>query len=157
MKLKRTLFISFIKEQKFNFVRKFNKKIYFSPITKGTVTPARNIPENIHRPDYATIKFSGNPSDTWFNIEEFSIIKNDEDLRKFKRACQIAAEAARLGCLAATEGSTTDDIDKVVHDYIISQDAYPTPVNYHGFPKSVCTSVNEGIFNFYFSCLPWNT
>ncbi len=51
-------------------------------------------------------------------------------------------------------GITTEDIDKVVHDYIVSQNAYPTPINYMGFPKSVCTSVNEGIlfkFSFIYS------
>lgn len=40
---------------------------------------------------------------------------------------------------------TTDDIDKIVHDFIISNNAYPTPIGFMGFPKSVCTSVNEGI------------
>ena len=39
---------------------------------------------------------------------------------------------------------TTEDIDKIVHDYIVSQNAYPSPIGYMGFPKSVCTSVNEG-------------
>ena len=38
---------------------------------------------------------------------------------------------------------TTDDIDKFVHDFIIAQGAYPTPIGFMGFPKSVCTSVNE--------------
>lgn len=38
---------------------------------------------------------------------------------------------------------TTDDIDKFVHDTIIKQGAYPTPIGFMGFPKSVCTSVNE--------------
>jgi methionyl aminopeptidase len=39
---------------------------------------------------------------------------------------------------------TTDDIDKIVHDFIISNNAYPTPIGFMDFPKSVCTSVNEG-------------
>lgn len=38
---------------------------------------------------------------------------------------------------------TTDELDKIVHDYIISQNAYPSPIGFMGFPKSVCTSVNE--------------
>jgi len=40
-------------------------------------------------------------------------------------------------------GITTEEIDKAVHDFIISQDAYPSPLNYYGFPRSCCTSVNE--------------
>lgn len=42
---------------------------------------------------------------------------------------------------------TTNDIDKIVHDFIIKHNAYPTPIGFMGFPKSVCTSVNEGIYN----------
>ena len=42
---------------------------------------------------------------------------------------------------------TTEDIDKIVHDHIVSKDAYPSPIGYLGFPKSVCTSVNEGIYS----------
>lgn len=40
---------------------------------------------------------------------------------------------------------TTDFIDAVVHDFIIKNGAYPSPLNYHGFPKSICTSINEVI------------
>lgn len=40
-------------------------------------------------------------------------------------------------------GVTTEEIDKAVHDFIISQDAYPSPLNYYSFPRSCCTSVNE--------------
>jgi methionyl aminopeptidase len=40
-------------------------------------------------------------------------------------------------------GMTTNDVDRIVHDFIISHDAYPTPIGFMGFPKSVCTSVNE--------------
>lgn len=60
---------------------------------------------------------------------------------------------------------TTDDIDKIVHEFIIKNDAYPTPIGFMGFPKSVCTTVNEGsliYFNLFSqivfkSCLPWHT
>ncbi len=40
-------------------------------------------------------------------------------------------------------GVTTEEIDKAVHEFIISQDAYPSPLNYYSFPRSCCTSVNE--------------
>ena len=42
-------------------------------------------------------------------------------------------------------GMSTEDVNKLCHDYIISHGAYPSPLNYHGFPKSVCTSLNEVI------------
>lgn len=76
---------------------------------------------------------------------EKSILKTEEEINNFKEACKIAAEAVRLAVESVKVGTTTEDIDKVVHDYIVSQNAYPTPINYMGFPKSVCTSVNEGI------------
>ena len=44
---------------------------------------------------------------------------------------------------------TTNDIDKIIHDFIISQNAYPTAIGFLGFPKSVCTSVNEGFSIFF--------
>lgn len=42
-------------------------------------------------------------------------------------------------------GVTTDSIDKAVHDFLIANEAYPSPLNYYHFPKSLCTSVNEVI------------
>lgn len=72
-----------------------------------------------------------------------SIIKDETSLNNIKKASQIAAEALRLAVESVKEGVTTDDLDKVVHDYIVSQNAYPSAINYLGFPKSVCTSVNE--------------
>lgn len=50
----------------------------------------------------------------------------------------IAARAVRVGV-------TTEEIDKIVHAACIERDSYPSPLNYHGFPKSCCTSVNEVI------------
>jgi len=79
---------------------------------------------------------------------EKSILKSEEEKNNFREACKIAAEAVRLAVESVKVNKTTEDIDKVVHDYIVSQNAYPTPINYMGFPKSVCTSVNEGILIF---------
>ena len=73
-----------------------------------------------------------------------SIWKTEEEINNFKSACKIAGEAVRLAVESVKPGISTEDIDQVVHEYIISQNAYPTPIKYMGFPKSVCTSVNEG-------------
>jgi methionyl aminopeptidase len=64
-------------------------------------------------------------------------------LQDMRRSCQLAAD-----CLTAVgdiiePGLTTDAIDRFVHDYIVSREAYPSPLDYKGFPKSVCTSVND--------------
>jgi hypothetical protein len=109
------------------------------------VNPPGPIPSHIKRPNYVL-----NPKYEP-KYKQASIIKEPEDLRKFRKACQIAAGAVEKAIKAVEEGMTTDDIDKIVHSHIVSQDAYPSGVGYMGFPKSVCTSVNESkIRNFYF-------
>ena len=58
---------------------------------------------------------------------------------------QLGRAALDLGHKAVKVGVTTDEIDKIVHQFIISNKAYPSPLNYYKFPKSICTSVNEVI------------
>lgn len=62
-----------------------------------------------------------------------------------KVACKIGREALDAGHRAIAPGVTTEEIDRVVHDYIISKGSYPSPLNYHKFPRSCCTSINEVI------------
>ena len=70
-------------------------------------------------------------------------VHDEEDLVKLRKVCRIAREALDAGHRAVAPGVTTEEIDRVVHDYIISQGAYPSPRNYYNFPRSCCTSVNE--------------
>ena len=56
-----------------------------------------------------------------------------------REACLIARRAIDLGHSQVKPGVTTDFIDGVVHNYIITHGAYPSPLNYHKFPKSICT------------------
>lgn len=60
-----------------------------------------------------------------------------------RTACVIARGALDAGHNAVAAGVTTEEIDRVVHEYTISQNAYPSPLNYRNFPRSCCTSVNE--------------
>lgn len=64
-------------------------------------------------------------------------------LARMREACQLAADTLVMVGRHLTPGMTTDDINTLVHDYTIKHGAWPSPLNYHGFPKSVCTSVNE--------------
>ena len=57
----------------------------------------------------------------------------------------IARGALDAGHAAVKAGVTTDRIDEIVHNYIIQNNGYPSPLNYYKFPKSLCTSVNEVI------------
>lgn len=73
------------------------------------------------------------------------IIKNKEQIEGIKKSAKINNEILDLVGEKIKEGMSTADIDKIVYDYTISQGAIPAPLNYGGFPKSVCTSINEEV------------
>jgi methionyl aminopeptidase len=64
-------------------------------------------------------------------------------LERMRVACQMAAECLVMVGEHIRPGITTEDINKLVHEFTLAQNAYPAPLQYKGFPKSVCTSVNE--------------
>jgi methionyl aminopeptidase len=64
-------------------------------------------------------------------------------LARMREACQLAGDTLVMVGKHIAPGMTTDDINTLVHDYTLKHGAWPSPLNYHGFPKSVCTSVNE--------------
>ena len=70
-------------------------------------------------------------------------IMSAKDLEKMRAACQLAADTLIMVGEQLREGMTTDDINTLVHEYTLAHGARPSPLGYHGFPKSVCTSVNE--------------
>lgn len=70
-------------------------------------------------------------------------MKTESQLTGFRRAAVLAADALQVACEAAKEGVTTDEVDRVTAEYIISRGAYPVGINYYGFPRGLCASVNE--------------
>lgn len=71
-------------------------------------------------------------------------IKTNEDIEKMRIAGRLAAEVLDMITPYVKEGVTTEELDQICHDYIINQQqAIPAPLNYHGFPKSICTSLNH--------------
>ncbi len=70
-------------------------------------------------------------------------IKNVRDIGKCRASCQLAAETLQAVGPLIEPGTSTLRIDEFVHQLIVEHGAYPSPLNYHGFPKSVCTSINE--------------
>jgi methionyl aminopeptidase len=80
-------------------------------------------------------------------------IYNKDDLEGMKKAGKLANSVLLFIEQYIAKGVSTEEIDKLCHDYIISHDATPSPLNYNGYPKSICTSVNEvvchGIPNHY--------
>lgn len=106
-------------------------------VQPGEVSPRRNVPASIARPPYAD---TGEVT-RWNE----PAIKSPEIIARMRHAGAIAAEVLRLAGQAVKPGVTTDEIDIYVHDLCIERNSYPSPLNYMGYPKSVCTSVNEVI------------
>lgn len=72
-------------------------------------------------------------------------IKSKREIEIMKESCQLAAKTLNFITDKLEIGMSTEDVNVLCHDFIVSHDAYPSPLNYHGFPKSVCTSLNEVI------------
>ena len=68
-----------------------------------------------------------------------------EEQESLKKAANIAGKTLKYALENTKVGMSLDEVDKLVHDFIIEQDAYPSCINFMNFPKSVCTSVNEVI------------
>ncbi len=76
---------------------------------------------------------------------EFSL-KTPEELEKMRTACRLAAEVLDFIAPYVKPGVTTEKLDRLCHEYIVEeQKAIPAPLNYRGFPKSICTSVNHQV------------
>ncbi|MCP4678707.1 MAG: type I methionyl aminopeptidase [Deltaproteobacteria bacterium] len=71
------------------------------------------------------------------------VIKNKTQLESMRAACRLAAQTLEATAKILKPGIRTDDINDFVHRYTIKHGAIPAPLNYRGFPKSVCTSINE--------------
>jgi methionyl aminopeptidase len=106
-------------------------------LVAGKLAPRRAVPASIPRPEYV---------DKPAPAPHVGGDKYDEQtIAKIRFASQIAASALNLVLESAQPGVTTDDLDRIGHEYLISQGAYPSTLGYRGFPKSLCTSMNEVI------------
>ncbi|KAF8973444.1 Methionine aminopeptidase 1, partial [Entomortierella lignicola] len=107
------------------------------------LSPFRAVPDHIQKPDYAE---TGIPYSEQ-NIRSSSTIevlpKSDIDI--LRNVCKLAREVIDIGIAAVKVGVTTDEIDRIIHEATIERGGYPSPLNYNGFKKSCCTSVNEVI------------
>ena len=74
-------------------------------------------------------------------------IRNERELALMRQACKITAAARALAGEMVRPGATTKQIDKAVHDYIVSQGAKPSFLNYNGYPASACISVNQTVIH----------
>jgi len=109
----------------------------------GILSPPREVPASIPRPDYA-LDPAGRP-----RHRDSGKPKDAETIAKMRLACRAAAEILAEAGAAVRPGVTTDALDAIVHEGCVSRGGYPSPLGYGGsaspFPKSLCTSVNEVI------------
>ena len=103
----------------------------------GAVGPERVVPPEIERPDYVA---TGTP----VRATE-SAVKSPDVIERMRGACKIARDVLQETGAAVAPGITTDELDRVAHEAHVTRGVYPSPLRYRGFPKSVCTSVNEVI------------
>lgn len=106
-------------------------------LVPGKISPRRSVPSQIPRPEYV-----GKPAPARFMG---SHIKSAEQIEKIRKAGKIAAQAIELVGQNAKVGVSTDELDEIAHEFLVSQGAYPSTLGYRGYPKSICSSINEVI------------
>ena len=106
-------------------------------LTPGKISPWREVPAHISRPEYVGRKAP--------KRGEEPLVQTAETIEKTRIAGRLAAQATQLAGEHCKPGVTTDEIDRVVHEFLCDHGAYPSTLGYKNFPKSCCTSLNEVI------------
>lgn len=106
----------------------------------GFITPRLEVPDDIPRPNYWK---SGRPRSKTPKFPWDVEVKTPDEIAAMRTAGRLAREVLDAAGRAIEPGMTTDELDRIVHSETLKRRAYPSPLNYHGFPKSCCTSVNE--------------
>ena len=107
------------------------------PLRPGRISGRRPVPAAIERPEYVD-----KPAPRPYNGPE---VKDAETIERMRVAGQLAAQALQAVGEAIRPGVTTDELDVIGHDFLVDRGAYPSTLGYRGFPKSLCTSLNEVI------------
>jgi len=102
----------------------------------GRISPTRQVPASIARPEYVGKRYprTGEPE-----------VKDPPTIERMRVASKIAARALAEVGRHVEPGVTTDELDRVGHDFLVGHGAYPSTLGYRGYPKSLCTSLNEVI------------
>ncbi|WP_191373598.1 type I methionyl aminopeptidase [Corynebacterium stationis] len=102
----------------------------------GKPTPVRKVPDHIERPEYVW-------KDTVQEAMGEPFVQTPETIEAMREASKIAANALKEAGAAVAPGVTTDEVDRVAHEYMCDHGAYPSTLGYLGFTKSTCVSLNE--------------
>jgi methionyl aminopeptidase len=106
-------------------------------LVPGTISPRRPVPPQIERPEYvdqqAPLPYKG-PN-----------VIDAEGVERIRRSSRLAAQAMALVAESIVPGTTTDELDRIGHEFLCDHGAYPSTLGYRAFPKALCSSVNEVI------------
>ena len=106
-------------------------------LTAGRVSAERAVPSHIDRPEYV-----GQPAPLPYRGP---LVRDAATIEAMRVAGRVAARALDVVEAAIAPGVTTDELDRVAHEFLVAEDAYPSTLGYRGYPKSLCSSVNEVI------------
>ena len=106
-------------------------------LSPGRISPTRPVPQHIERPEYV-----GRPAPSPFGGSD---VQSPEILEAMRIAGRLAADALQEVGRHVAPGVTTDELDRIGHEYLCDHGAYPSTLGYRSFPKSLCTSLNEVI------------
>lgn len=108
-----------------------------TPLVPGRISPQRSVPSHIVRPEYVGQKrpVEGVLGD----------VQTPETIERIRVAGRIAAQALEEVGKNIQPGVTTDELDRIGHEYLLDHGAYPSTLGYKGYPKSLCSSLNEVI------------
>jgi methionyl aminopeptidase len=107
----------------------------YASVAPGVVSGRLPVPASIERPEYVD-----RPAPARDTAPD---VKDAETIERMRVAARIAAQAMAAAAAVIAPGVTTDEVDRVGHKFLIDHGAYPSTLGYKGFPKSLCTSVNE--------------
>ena len=110
-----------------------------APLRPGLISPRRTVPSHIARPPYIGRK----PGEPWDLADP--MVKDADTIARMRVAGRIAGDAMVEVGKHVAPGVTTDELDRIGHEFMIAAGAYPSTLGYKGFPKSLCTSVNQVI------------
>ncbi|HEY8882411.1 MAG TPA: type I methionyl aminopeptidase [Dermatophilaceae bacterium] len=111
--------------------------ITYASVAPGAVSGRRAVPASIARPEYVD-----RPAPAKYTGPE---VKDAETVEKMRIAGRIASQAMVSAAKAIAPGVTTDELDRIAHEFMLDHGAYPSTLGYRHFPKSICTSINEVI------------
>ncbi|MFY0409624.1 type I methionyl aminopeptidase [Solicola sp. PLA-1-18] len=108
-----------------------------SVLVPQAISPVRTVPASIPRPEYV-----GKPAPARYDGPR---VRDADTIARMRVASRVAAQALDAVEAAIAPGVTTDELDAVGHQFIVDHGGYPSTLGYRGYPKSLCSSVNEVI------------